>query len=314
MAKFRQNHSRESQRKGGFMSRIVSFTVMLIIGLFSMFYMLKDDIGGSSKGNSSYNHQNNSSKNYTPSTIDGSERKYLPTGGRGQLVHHKYYSLSYVEKQEQAEWVAYQLTEESLRAKNVPRAKRFNVDYSVKSQSAFHSDYSHSGYTRGHMAPAGDMAFNKDAMNECFLMSNMSPQTRACNNGVWKELEENVRDWAYDNDELYIVTGPFLDNISEKIGKKNKIGVPKEFYKIILDLKKPGIKAIGFIIPNDRSEVPLADYAVSIDQIERRIGVDFFAQLMDDATEEKVESTFDASQWDFDKKKYKSRINHWNHD
>lgn len=309
MANIRQNHNRQSKGRGGFMSRIVSFTVMLIGALISIFYFLGDTIGSS--GNHNQN-RSQSTEQYVPSSNDIASRNYLPTGSRGEVVHHKYFSLSYNEKHEQAEWVAYQLTEESLRAKNVPRAKRFNVDYSVNTQSAFHSDYTHSGYTRGHMAPAGDMAFSQDAMKECFLMSNMSPQTRACNNGVWKELEEQVRDWAYDHDELYIVTGPFLDNTLERIGKKNKVSVPKEFYKIILDLKGPDIKAIGFIIPNDRSDVKLQDYAVSVDKIEQRLGIDVFAELIDKNKQEKIESTFDTSKWKFDKKRYKTRVNSWN--
>lgn len=306
MVKFRQNHGKSA--KGGFMSRIVTFTVFLILAICGLFYTMKDSIV-SDKGRS---QSRSVDRNYTPPPSDIEKRNFLPKGSKGELVHHTFYSLSYSEKHEQAEWVAYKLTKSSLQAKNVPRAKRFNADYSVKSQSAFHSDYTHSGYTRGHMAPAGDMAFSEQAMKETFLMSNMSPQTRGCNNGVWKELEEQVRDWAYDDKEVYIVTGPFLDNVSGRIGKKNKVSIPTEFFKIILDIEGSDKKAIAFIIPNDTTDATLQSYAVSIDHLESRLGIDFFANLLDERDEDKLESSFDLSKWEFDKKRYKSRVEKWN--
>lgn len=313
MTKFRQNHSKQGNRgSSGFMTRIVSFTIMLFAMAIGVFYFLSTGIGDTGMGNHNNNRNHSSNHNYEPSAVDASERNYIPSNSSGEVVHHKYYSLSYIEKYEQAEWVAYHLTAESLRAKNVPRAKNFKPDYSVNTGSAFHKDYSHSGYTRGHLAPAGDMAFSTDAMQECFYMSNMSPQPRTFNNGIWKELEEQVRDWAYDHKALYIVTGPILKNIDDRIGK-NKVGVPKQFYKIIMDLEKPDQKAISFIIPNVVSDRKLQDYAVSIDDVEKETGIDFFADLLDDDIESDMESTYDVRDWEFDKKRYRNRVEKWNH-
>ena len=92
---------------------------------------------------------------------------------------------------EQAEWVYYSLSQSNLLAPKVPRFDYFNPDPKVKSKSAVHSDYSNSGYTRGHLVPAGDMSYDKQGMKECFYMSNMSPQPRVFNNGIWKELERD---------------------------------------------------------------------------------------------------------------------------
>ena len=241
------------------------------------------------------------------------DRTYLPEV-KGDLIHHTYYTLDYNEKTEQCNWVAYRLSKESLKLPNVKRAKKFNYDKDISSRSASHSDYTHSGYTRGHMAPAGDMAFNEVAMKESFLMSNMSPQTRACNGGIWKELEENVRDWAFSNGELLVVSGPiFYTKNPKKIGKKTKVSVPDAFFKIVLDNEGRDKKSIAFIIPNDTEDDPLSDYAVSIDEVEKITDIDFFQSYFEsDQTEAVMESQFNIKSWKISKKRYKQRVNSWN--
>ncbi len=306
MTKLRRNHSKQNKSGNSFMTRIVSFTVLLIAAIFGG-YSILDDFANSSSSSSGYEDstiQYDDSQSFT-STDDS----YLPSvTGKNQLVQHKYYSLSYNEKHEIPEWVAYELTRKSLQAKNVKRAKRFNSDPKVNTRSAKHSDYTHSGYTRGHLAPAGDMAFNETAMQECFYMSNMAPQIRPFNNGIWKELEETVRDWAYDKGSLYVVSGPIMDGISKQIGH-NKIGVPKSFYKILVD----GNDGIAFNIPHDRLEDRLESYAMSIDDLERQTGIDFF-QGFDDAVEQRFESSYNINKWKFDNKRYRLRVEKWNHE
>lgn len=304
MAKFRTNHRGGKKAKGSTI-RFVVFGISLLfaIGLFLLKTTgLLDEVGNISEV-----------KDYTvPISQSESDRYYLPTGGQGEIVHHTHYSLSYREDHEQAEWVAYELTRASLKVKNVPRAKRFNPDYDVKTRSAFHRDYTHSGYTRGHLAPAGDMAFDKKAMQESFYMSNMTPQIRALNNGIWKELEEQTRDWAYSANKVYIVTGPMLNRpYKERIGD-NKVSVPSAFYKIILDIEKPEQKAIAFIIPHEKSTRPLQDYAVTIDDIEDELGINFFENLISTELQDKLESNTDLSKWKFSEKRYQLRVNKWN--
>jgi len=243
--------------------------------------------------------------------ISEDPRWFLPKGTTEQTVHHEHFSLSYSEAHEQAEWVAYELTRESLRKPNVPRTDWFEEDRSVSTGSAHHRDYTGSGYTRGHLAPAGDMAFDEAAMEASFLMSNISPQSRAFNMGIWRELEETVRDWAFERGRLYIVTGPVLEEGLPVIGQ-NRVSVPALFYKIVLDPNERNPGMIALLIPNQLSEEPLAKYIVSTDSIEKLTGIDFFPQLLQDGVEEELESRVDVEAWEFSESKYQLRIENWN--
>ena len=213
------------------------------------------------------------------------------------IVHHQNYTLSYSEAHEQAEWVAYELTKEEILGQ-YDRADNFRSDTSVSTGSASLNDYRGSGYDRGHLAPAADMKFSADAMSESFYLSNMSPQDPSFNRGIWKKLEAMVRQWAYDNDSIYIVTGPVLNKDSYKTIGSNHVSIPEYYYKIILDFTEPEIKAIGFLLPNEKGVSPVASYAVSVDNVEEITGIDFFSALPDEQ-EDSLESTFDPSLWNF---------------
>ncbi len=318
MAKFRTNHSKQEVKdpigKGAFLSGKMNI-FRLIIGLVFILVILyvlsqvKIDSWSTKQGTS------NNSQDITLSDekIEGAVKSYFPESTTGEVVEHKYYTLSYSEEHEQAEWVAYKLTEDNLRKKRVKRAKKFNPDKSIEGTSAYHNDYTRSGYTRGHLAPAGDMAFSEEAMRESFYMSNMSPQLKEFNGGIWRELEETVRNWAYDNDELYIVSGPVLKegHIIKQIGR-NEVSVPDLFYKIVLDIKGSDKKAVAFLMPNERSEKRIQEYIISIDELEELLGINFFADFLNPELEEELERSRTSKGWKFDNKKYKTRINKWN--
>ncbi|MCK5908001.1 MAG: DNA/RNA non-specific endonuclease, partial [Flavobacteriales bacterium] len=98
---------------------------------------------------------------------------FCPTASdTNQVVHHTYYCLSYSEKDEQSEWVAYKITSRNIDG-NVKRKNNFKADKKVTTESAQLSDYKGSGFDRGHLAPAGSMKINKTSMSESFFMSNM---------------------------------------------------------------------------------------------------------------------------------------------
>ena len=223
------------------------------------------------------------------------EFDYFPTSTTGQIIKHTYYTLSYSEQNEQAEWVAYELTKSRVYGE-VSRTDNFREDPLVKTGSATLNDYKGSGYDRGHLAPAGDMKFSGTAMSESFYMSNMSPQTPGFNRGIWKKLEAQVRTWAVENEHIYIVTGGIFSSKIGSIG--NGVTIPKYYYKVILDYKEPGIKAIALILPNEKGTKQLDEYVISIDRVENLTGIDFFPALPDDL-ENKLEADSDPSKWSF---------------
>ena len=111
------------------------------------------------------------------------------------VVNHFAYTLSYNETCEQANWVAYELTTEETNS-TFKRSNKFITDPLVTTGSADNQDYAESGFDKGHLAPAGDMGWSATAMKESFYYSNMSPQLPGFNRGVWKRVEELVRNWA----------------------------------------------------------------------------------------------------------------------
>lgn len=304
MTKLRRNHN----RSGGGATMIIRVLLFILIlgGLLLWLWM------NTGSEDSPTDHRGT---HYTIGTNDQDQsdraKNFLPISTTGEVIDKQYYTLSYHEDHEQAEWVAYALTKASLLKPNVKREKWFQEDNEVRRGSALHRDYTGSGYSRGHLIPAADLAFSKDAMKASMFMSNMSPQLAKFNGGVWNELENQVRNWAFDKGEVYIVTGPVLSrgHIIKRIGDNN-VSVPDSFYKIIYDPTKN--EAISFLIPNQKSEKRLQTYAVTIDQVEDITGIDFFADYLSPSEEIRMESTYDINRWNFNEDLYLKRINNWN--
>ena len=221
---------------------------------------------------------------------------YLPTSTTGAIVKHNGYNLSYSEKHEQAEWVAYSLNKNDIVSTNRERPY-FIEDPKVKTQSASWRNYKKSGYDRGHLCPAGDRRKTEDSYNETFYTSNISPQKHNFNAGIWNKLEQKTRYWAKKYQHLYVVTGGILEDNLKTIGSE-KVSVPKEFYKILLDYTQPEIKAIAFLIPHQESKKPLYKFVVSIDELEQKTGINFFHHLPDHL-ENKLEKSKSYKGWSF---------------
>ena len=219
----------------------------------------------------------------------------IPALKSGEVViTHLGYSLSYNEVYEQANWVAYELTADETVAR-VKRNNKFITDPNVKTGTAENADYLHSNLDRGHLAPAGDMCWSQKSMEESFYLSNISPQVPTFNRGIWENFEELVRKWAVDYGSVYVVTGPVLSKGLPVIGK-NKIAVPKYFFKVVLDYNGPEVKGLGFLVPNDQQHKDIKSYLVSIDSIEKVTGINFFP-LLPDKEENIIEGKVDARLW-----------------
>ncbi|WP_299890168.1 DNA/RNA non-specific endonuclease [uncultured Lacinutrix sp.] len=221
---------------------------------------------------------------------------FLPKSTTGQIIHHEGYSLSYSEPHEQAEWVAYELKKSHLSNTNFKRPY-FEVDKAVKTKAAHWRNYKKSGYDRGHLCPAGDRKYSKYAHDETFLTSNISPQTHEFNSGVWNRLEQKVRYWASKYDGVFVVTGGVLKGKMKTIGSE-KVAVPNQFYKVIIDNNSGNTKVLAFLLNHKDSKEPLYKFVVSVDEVEKLTGIDFFSEL-EDTKENRLEASNSYKAWSF---------------
>ena len=231
----------------------------------------------------------------SPDVVIDSKRLEIPAYVKtDEIVRHTAYTLDFSDKDKEAKWVAYRLTRDHVGGKE-PRTNNFRVDPDVPTGSATPQDYTHSGYDRGHLAPAGDMNWSEQTISESFFMSNMTPQKPGFNRGIWKHLEDRVRKWAVEDDTLYVVTGPILREGLSTIGTDN-ISVPEYFFKVVLDYTAKDKKAIGFVMRNESSKMPLGSFAVTVDSVESLTGIDFFPAFPD-SVGEKIEGHIDLEMW-----------------
>ena len=209
------------------------------------------------------------------------------------IIEHVGFSLSFNKEHKQANWVAYELKESELNGLH-KRKNNFKKDPQLAGFCASPSDYKGTKYDRGHLAPAADMAWSRTAIDESFYMSNISPQFYSFNRGGWKKLEKQIRDWADEYKSLFVVSGGILEKDLNKIGKS--VSVPNQFYKVALHYNDKGMKAIGFLMPNEKITKPIKDYAIAVDLIEDLTEIDFFHNLPD-KIEEELESNISISSW-----------------
>lgn len=192
------------------------------------------------------------------------------------------------------DYVAWELIESETSGDN-KRTNSFWQDTDIKGCPS-PSDYSRSGYDRGHLCPAADMKWSPEAMKHCFAMSNMTPQDHALNGYAWASLENKCRDWALRDSALVIVAGPIYQKGDNATIGTAKVHVPSAFFKVILApyLKEP--RAIGFIYPNQSAPGKMENYAMSVRDVEKITGLDFFFNLPD-SIENAVETDSRIKQW-----------------
>jgi endonuclease G, mitochondrial len=223
---------------------------------------------------------------------------FFPSSTENKVVKHNTYSLSYVEKYEQAEWVAYELKKSELNYNNNNFERPFFIeDPMVESGSADWRNYKRSGYDKGHLCPAGDRKFSKAAFDETFYTSNISPQKHDFNEGIWNRLEQKVRYWAAKYDGVYVVTGGVFTDNMKTIGSED-VAVPNYFYKVLLDTSRVQVKMIAFLVPHEDSDLPLFKFVVSVDELEKMTRLDFFPKL-EDALENRLEKNSNYKSWSF---------------
>jgi endonuclease G, mitochondrial len=178
-------------------------------------------------------------------------------------------------------WVGYELMPEHLE-RTATRPAHFRHDPDLSGTSAHDSYYRNSGYSRGHMAPVADFAWSQASIRATFLLSNAVPQRQAVNQGRWAQLEKAVRRIAAVSDATYVFTGPIFESAEiERIGT-GQVSVPTHMFKVILALQGTRKTMYAAIVPNaDVVREPLNQFAVTVEEVERRTGFDFFSALED---------------------------------
>ena len=204
-----------------------------------------------------------------------------------QIINRKAYTVSYNKETKCPNWVAWHLPANHADGEWA-RSNDYREDYDVPAPRATNEDYRGSSWSRGHMCPAGDNKWDADAMSETFLLTNMCPQDRNLNSGLWNRVEQDCRRWAQRYHDVYIACGPLYLNREHEVIGTNKVVVPEAFYKVVLCLRGTP-KAIGFIVRNNEGTKEKDEYVNTVDEVERITGIDFFPALPD-SIEDKVEA------------------------
>lgn len=225
----------------------------------------------------------------------------LPSAG---YLEHTAYFFEYSEEHEQAKWVAHMITPE-VKDLGEGRTNDFRVDPLVTTGTADQQDYFNYypdraekeqyvgfGYDRGHLAPSADFRWYGEAVSESFYYSNMSPQDPELNREKWAELEAMLRGYVIrHNTPIAIVTAPILtDSLSRIVQSPNGLSIPEHYIKLAYDAKNS--RMIGFLLANKKQTKPLESYAISVDDLEKLSGYDYFPNV-----DQSLESRFDITAW-----------------
>lgn len=237
----------------------------------------------------------------------------LKGGSTNRVIIHKTsdgqlnYAVEWDDSKKAQRWTCYTLTAENT----VEAGKRstwwngmdpFQEDTQIPAKYRTRlSDYTYSktGYQRGHICPSYDRLYSKEANEQTFYLSNIQPQLPGFNTGVWATAEQHISNRLDQNtfrDTLYLVKGGTIDNGQTTMASTGLL-VPKYFFMAIMRVYKGQYHAIGLWFEHiDNSDKKLAKYALSIDELEEKTGIDFFCNLPDDR-EKVIESQKNTALW-----------------
>jgi len=202
------------------------------------------------------------------------------------LIQRPQYALDYNDTTHEANWVAWDYT--TADSGSAGRSSVFFQDTTLPAgfYQVLNTDYSGSGYDRGHMSPSADRTVTRADNDATFYMSNMVPQTPDNNQGVWANLESYSRSLVSQGNELYIISGGqglqyFIAN--------GHVAVPAQTWKVIIVLPvgsndvsrvSTSTRTIAVVMPNSGSiGSDWRAYRVSVDQVEAITGFDFFSNV-----------------------------------
>ena len=222
---------------------------------------------------------------------------YFPDGKRSFAAYWDYTNLV-------STWVAYPLC-----AGNMGTGKRtdsFSLDPLLPRDKQQYNPYAYKAgnagtYDRGHQIPSADRLDWRVNL-ETFFGTNMTPQDPGLNSNAWAVLEEKIRDWAQKSDTLYVVSGCTVAGSDKYVldSDSKKVTVPTGYYKAVLRLSKGSYSGLGIYFDNEPNFATSIqkNMVMSLDDLEKKVGVDFFVNLPAD-TQKSVEAQnpSDESWW-----------------
>ena len=229
-----------------------------------------------------------------PIHYEGLENVTIPSELTSQIKEYTGFTLSYNKDNRTPNYVAWELLATEVGG-TISRTDNFWQDSDIAGCTK-HSDYTRSGYDRGHMCPAADQKWSEQAMSDCFVMANMCPQLHDLNAGAWETLESKERLWAKRDSAVMIIAGPIYTEDDNTYIEPSKVRVPGAFFKVLLAPYLDEPRGIAFVYPHMNCPGNMQDYATSIDEVEKITGFDFFSELPDEF-EDKIESEYSFTDW-----------------
>lgn len=220
----------------------------------------------------------------------------LPEATPQQVKDYTSFTVNFNKDNHTANYVAWELTIDHTYGGVDRKNYDYWVDYEMEGCLDKDLAYNTYKYERGHMCPAADNKWSTAAMHDCMVMTNMAPQLSSLNSGLWGTLENKARTWARRDGAIWIVAGPIYKDTDNLYIGRSKQRVPSAYFKAFL-YEGENPRAIAFVFQNGSNPGNLEKYAMSIDELEKELGFDFFVALPDDI-EQQVESTFSYAEWD----------------
>lgn len=205
---------------------------------------------------------------------------------------YRNYSYGWDKKALVAHWVAYPLCPLYLGSQKRTNEWDYDPNVPQSQQPVLFSGFGGSGYDRGHQLPSGDRTCCREANEQTFYFTNMTPQRGAnFNQKIWASFETRVRDWSRNADTLYVVTGCVVkgSTLTARDNDRKSVTVPVGYFKALLWYSKSstvtaqnaGYRAAAFYLEHkDYSQTGIdRSMSMSVDELEEMVGMDFFPNL-----------------------------------
>lgn len=293
---------------GGVIALIIIFSLVLFCWWLGK--KINDGLRGDETNNTNTSVEP-PTKNTPPVNTDQAEKIYLALGNpsgatysasneNNFLIVNKAYALSYNNARGTANWVSWRIAESDFGDADRQNDFRSNTTLPPSLKRVTPSDYTGSGFDRGHLCPSADRSSSEEANSLTFLMTNMIPQTPDLNRNVWNDLESYSRELVKRGKaDLYVVAGVY----GEKGKLKKKVVVPTNCWKIIvvvplnggLSSINPNTQVIAVDMPNvsNIKNKDWRDFRTTVRTLEQKTGYNFLSNLpqnLQDALETKSDA------------------------